>query len=123
MITIETVDERGKLLERFDDARVAHLLLEAAPDSSACLRFIDPYGDTVFNTLQLPILQQEIRALSDRLYDLPVRAQLQRLERFVEVAITKQPYVCLKLIVGNQTSVQTGVLSVPRNPRSKLGYN
>ena len=28
----------------------------------ACLRFVDPYGDTVFNTLQLPVLLQELKS-------------------------------------------------------------
>lgn len=37
--------------------------LVARLDSTRCLRFIDPYGDTVFNRLQIPVLQSECSEL------------------------------------------------------------
>ena len=37
------------------------LALSASSDTK-CLRFIDPYGDTVFNQLQIPVLIQECKA-------------------------------------------------------------
>ena len=30
----------------------------------ACLRFVDPYGDTVFNQLQIPVVLQDLRLLA-----------------------------------------------------------
>lgn len=30
--------------------------------NTICLRFVDPYGDTVFNQHQIPIVQQELEA-------------------------------------------------------------
>jgi hypothetical protein len=47
--------------------RVNWLLRLAILDSTRCLQFIDPYGDTVFNRLQIPVLQSECSALALRL--------------------------------------------------------
>lgn len=59
-------DEEGGVLSELLDARslVPALLggqQEAGADT-ACLRFIDEYGDTTFNQLQIPVLHQELRA-------------------------------------------------------------
>jgi len=43
------------------------LLRLAILDSTHCLQFIDPYGDTVFNRWQIPVLQGECSALASRL--------------------------------------------------------
>jgi len=40
------------------------LLSLARLDSTFCLRFIDPYGNTIFHRLQIPILQTELSTLS-----------------------------------------------------------
>jgi hypothetical protein len=39
------------------------LLSLSVLDSTRCLQFIDPYGDTVFNSYQIPVLQSECSAL------------------------------------------------------------
>ena len=56
-------EENGTELARVSDPQ--SLLKAFLPSESAlecvCLRFVDPYGDTVFNTLQLPVLLQELR--------------------------------------------------------------
>jgi hypothetical protein len=43
------------------------LLSLAILDSTVCLQFIDPYGYTVFNRPQIPVLQSECCALVSRL--------------------------------------------------------
>lgn len=43
------------------------LLSFASLESTVCLRFIDPYGNTVFNTLQIRPLQTELQDLRERL--------------------------------------------------------
>jgi hypothetical protein len=48
------------------------LLRLAALDPTICRRFIDPYGTTVFNSLQIPALQAELSALAGRLGFPPV---------------------------------------------------
>jgi len=42
---VEEVLDRGGVIDR--------LIPPVSDDTSACWRFIDPYGDTVFNTLQM----------------------------------------------------------------------
>jgi hypothetical protein len=39
------------------------LLTVTELDGTSCLRFIDPYGDTLFNQLQLPALRRELESL------------------------------------------------------------
>lgn len=59
-------EENGTELARLSDPH--SLLKEFLPPESAlefaCLRFVDPYGDTVFNTLQLPVLLLELTSLA-----------------------------------------------------------
>jgi hypothetical protein len=64
---IET--ERGACLDELGDPhnRVNWLLSMAVLGSTVCLRFIDPYGNTLFNGLQIPVLQNECSALGARL--------------------------------------------------------
>jgi hypothetical protein len=33
-------------------------------ETTACLKFVDAYGQTIFNRLQLPVLKEELKALS-----------------------------------------------------------
>jgi len=42
---------------------VSPLIPSVAATESTCWRFIDPYGDTVFNRLQLPLFIEEIHSL------------------------------------------------------------
>lgn len=60
---IET--ERGTCVAEIPDPhnRMNWLLSLAILDPTLCLRFIDPYGDTVFNGRQIPVLQDECSAL------------------------------------------------------------
>lgn len=54
--------------ELFDPHNQVNWLLRLAIlDSTRCLQFIGPYGDTVFNRLQIPVLQSECSALASRL--------------------------------------------------------
>lgn len=55
-------DEIGNMIgdEVGDPRNILHRLLPDHDDSSfICLRFIDWYGDTLFNTLQLPLVRSE----------------------------------------------------------------
>jgi hypothetical protein len=64
-------------------------LLTPRSPRSVCLRFIDPYGDTVFNQLQVPQLIIELRALERELTDPKLRLALAGLLSFVENAVDK----------------------------------
>lgn len=67
-IDVSLEDERGEVLERVDDAGndFAHFLAAADLSKTACLRFVDPYGDAVYNQLQLPVLVAELETLARR---------------------------------------------------------
>jgi hypothetical protein len=62
-------DENGGLIEAHPDG--LWLVFEMMPPGvmegplkeSPCLQFIDPYGDTTFNQLQIPVLISELRSL------------------------------------------------------------
>ena len=57
--TVELRTERGELIRRVIDFGHIEDAASSSP-SICCLRFIDPYGDTVFNYLQAPVLVAEI---------------------------------------------------------------
>ena len=63
----ESGDEIETLLD-FDDS-LQKILLECDPAASVTLRFIDPYGNTSFNRLQMPSLIAEIEHARERLKD------------------------------------------------------
>jgi hypothetical protein len=54
---------------------------------TCCLRFIDPYGDTIFNRSQIPVLLDELRVLSAREPDAELASILVEAAQFVERAV------------------------------------
>lgn len=65
MIEITLEDENGKTIERLEDPKNYFNLLLASRDTTDTnfLRFIDPYGDTTFNSLQIPFFIKELKEL------------------------------------------------------------
>jgi hypothetical protein len=63
-VNLQWETEGGGRLEELPDPhnRVSELLPDWRDESSICLRFVDLYGDTVFNRLQLPVLIAELEA-------------------------------------------------------------
>jgi hypothetical protein len=76
---------RMGLLARYEGPLLHAKHFEHAEQDQACLRFIDPYGDTTFDQLQLPILLAELESLgADRELDeelVVIRALLTFLEQ------------------------------------------
>jgi hypothetical protein len=64
-IDVEWQDEQGRRLARYDGPPLDERLPGHAPEGSACLRFIDPYGDTTFNAAQVAVLEEELRSVCD----------------------------------------------------------
>jgi hypothetical protein len=60
--TVET--ENGSVLRRLPDPRgnLTIYIEVAVLDKTTCLQYIDPYGDTVFNGSQMPILLSEFQS-------------------------------------------------------------
>jgi hypothetical protein len=78
-------DEHGAELGRLDDPGFPSELLPAddEPVTTACLRFIDPYGDTVFNQAQLTELLAELESRRPAITDLRLRRSLDQLLAFL----------------------------------------
>lgn len=94
-IDVAWVDERHEQKQFVSDTQ--HVLARLATSrwpkltSSVCLRFVDPWGDAVFNQSQnkdwLSELSAEVRETSD----IKVREQLQKVINLVELASGEVP--------------------------------
>ena len=63
-IDAQLVDERGKIeAEILDPLDLLNKLMAAIPEweTTHCIQYIDPYGDTVFNRLQMECFLDEWR--------------------------------------------------------------
>lgn len=62
-IDVRIQDERGRVIKELLDPRsLVPALLPPETNGSVCLRFVDRYGDTYFNQVQVPFLIAELRA-------------------------------------------------------------
>lgn len=83
-LTIELRTEGGEVLEQiFDEGAVGRLRPPLDEMSSACLRFIDPHGDTVFNPWQAAALSVELEAIAP---GIAVDDDRERVTRLIELA-------------------------------------
>ena len=85
------VDERGKEPDRVaDPSGLMNTLIQplAAADFQ-CWRFIDEYGDTVFNTLQMPRFLEEAALIRERSSGeaINILAEVERLARRCQAEI------------------------------------
>jgi hypothetical protein len=57
-------DERGDTIEEiYDSKNIFARLLDINKSEMICFRFIDRYGDTIFNQLQIPVLIKELESI------------------------------------------------------------
>ncbi len=68
-------NERGDVVREVTDPRghVNWLLGTISAEETSCLRFVDPYGQTVFNRGQMNTLRHELEALRSRITEQIVR--------------------------------------------------
>lgn len=68
-------DERGKEIDSCNDVNgnFALALWVANKEKTTCLQYIDPYGDTYFNVIQIPILIEELKELISTFRKLKVK--------------------------------------------------
>jgi hypothetical protein len=93
-------DEQGVELGRVSDPKMILSRLTNITSGfshTACLRFLDPYGDACFNQLQLPILAEELRVTASMEAEPAVSQHLQELLALVERA-TNQVHTYLWFI-------------------------
>ncbi|MBC8119987.1 MAG: hypothetical protein H7X75_10475 [Burkholderiaceae bacterium] len=82
-IAMRWESETGEAVANFDVNGIDVRIVERAPAGSFCLRFIDPYGDTIFNELQLPALVSELEQLRDATPEQELRAHIERVLAFL----------------------------------------
>lgn len=97
VISIVLEDESGRIEARFPDSALLDDLLTYASDGSRCLAFVDPYGDTVFNQLQVPVFAQELRSLAVAGLGSGLDERIAALVQFVEGAL-EQPHIYVRCI-------------------------
>lgn len=96
-LTVEIQDENG-IAESAAVVWDAPLDLIAADESEfACLRFIDPNGDTIFNQIQLPWLLADLCRLRARCASALQIEPIAQLDQVVECAIGK-PHIYVRFI-------------------------
>jgi len=92
-IGLQREAEDGSVLAEFDADGIPVDVLRLAPQDSTCARFIDPYGDTVFNQLQLPVLIAELSRMIDETTDSAFCTQLRSAIQFLAQSEGVHQYV------------------------------
>jgi hypothetical protein len=64
---------------------------------SGFLRFVDPYGDTLFNRLQIPLVLSELQLLKKSLENQEQQALVQQIESLCTICLD-EPHRYLKFI-------------------------
>jgi hypothetical protein len=87
--------EAGAELDRVSDPRSVFSRYTSSNDrqGTACLRFLDPYGDACFNQLQIPVLAEEIEAAARQTSDPDLREQLLAVARLAKRARDVHTYL------------------------------
>jgi hypothetical protein len=87
-VDVSWVDERHEQKQFVADTGqwISRLALSRWPrlSNSVCLRFVDPFGDAVFNQAQVPALMDELRNEVQATVDSGTRAHLEKVIRLVE---------------------------------------
>jgi hypothetical protein len=82
LLTVELRSEGGEVLARMcDGGAFERIRLSLDDASSACLKFVEPYGNTIFNPLQAAALSVELAA---KLNDLALRDDRDSIARLVD---------------------------------------
>ncbi len=93
-IGVRRESELGEPIADFDAGKSIDLrIVEEAPDTSACLRFIDPYGTLIINQLQLPVLLTEFENMSQSSSDSVFKENIARLVNFLKESEGTHIYV------------------------------
>ena len=87
MIAIQIQDEDGRVESEFDDPQAIYPLLTHGSAKTACLRFIDPHGDTTFNRHQVACLVEELEDAAGTLGDSTDRRRAAALIEFLRPVV------------------------------------
>jgi hypothetical protein len=76
---------------------VAHIFPRLDDERFVCLRFIDPYGDTLFNALQAKIVDDESSILKTGIQGHQERAAVERIQSLAKMC-QSEPHLYLQFI-------------------------
>ena len=88
-IGLEWIDENGARRQFISDAKgdFMSFILEAPGfDATVCLRFIDPFGNTMFNQRQLGTLATELESMAPTIRASATAEQVLRFARLIRTA-------------------------------------
>ena len=91
-IDVAWITERHEPIQEVFDPRgyLTALAISTWPSlTSTCVRFIDPWGNTVFNRTQIPVLLSELRSVRQDTSDKETRAHLEKVVRLIERAVDR----------------------------------
>ncbi len=96
MIRVQVEDETGRVVTQGIDVPAG---LIARPDDLrfSCLRFVDPFGDTLFNRVQLPALLDDLRTLRGSCDVARHEPLLREVEALIE-RCRAEPHLYLRLV-------------------------
>jgi hypothetical protein len=98
-IDVRTETESGEKIAEWQDPRNrTQALLPSFSDSAFyCLRFVDRFGDAVFNQGQIPFLASEIRRQLEKIKDRSTKNHGEGILRLVE-SVEGKPHVFVRFI-------------------------
>lgn len=117
-IDVEWQGENGETLARYECPFVTLSLVERADPVSAWMRFIDPWGYTIFNQQQLPVLVKELEALERQTLD-GQREVIQALLAFLRPACDEVHIYTSSLVID----VRAAASEAPEADRSSRLWN
>jgi len=95
-IRVVVQDEQGKETSTGVDLP-SSMLPHPSDTRFICLRFVDPYGDAIFNRLQIPIVVEELNLLKGTLQDQEEATLLERVKILAE-RCRNEPHLYLRFI-------------------------
>jgi hypothetical protein len=97
-IDAQLEDESGVKIQLCGDPKsyFARLLAGRDLSSTICLRFIDPYGDTVFNRAQSTVLLEELQSLRGNA-DTDTRKYIDTAIKFARLA-SRKPHLYVRFV-------------------------
>jgi hypothetical protein len=98
-IDVRTETENGQKLSEWGDPRnrTKSLLPSFSDSSFYCLRFVDRFGDAIFNQAQIPFLASEIRRQLEKIDDRETKNHGEAILRLVE-SVEGKPHVFVRFI-------------------------
>ena len=92
-IGLQRETEDGEMTAPFDPDGIDLRIFSRIGKESMCLQFVDPYGDTVINQIQLPHLIAELADIRERSPEADLKEHIDGLLKFLRESIEVHSYV------------------------------